>query len=44
VSAIDVLMKHGAEGATLSEIAQKAGHPEIALILERAVGRDEAQS
>jgi len=32
------------EGATLSEIARKAGHPEIALILDRAAGRDEARS
>lgn len=32
------------EGATLSEIAQKAGHREIALILEGAAGRDETRS
>jgi len=32
------------EGATLSEIAQKAGHREIALILDGAAGRDEARS
>jgi ankyrin repeat protein len=32
------------EGETLSEIAQKAGHPEIALILDRAAGSDEARS
>ena len=31
------------EGETLSEIAQKAGHREIALILDGA-GRDEARS
>ena len=30
------------EGETLSEIAQKAGHREIALILDGAAGRDEA--
>jgi ankyrin repeat protein len=32
------------EGETLSEIAQKAGHREIALILNGAGGRDEARS
>ena len=32
------------EGKTLSEIAQKAGHREIALILDGAAGRDEARS
>jgi ankyrin repeat protein len=32
------------EGATLSEIAQKAGHREIALILDGAAGMDEARS
>ena len=32
------------EGATLSEMAQKAGHREIALILDGAAGRDEARS
>jgi ankyrin repeat protein len=32
------------EGETLSEIAQKAGHREIALILDGAAGRDEARS
>jgi ankyrin repeat protein len=32
------------EGETLSEIAQKAGHREIALILYEAAGRDEARS
>jgi ankyrin repeat protein len=32
------------EGATLSEIAQKAGHGEIALILDGAAERDEARS
>jgi ankyrin repeat protein len=32
------------EGETLSEIAQKAGHREIALILDRAAGRDGARS
>jgi ankyrin repeat protein len=32
------------EGDTLSEIAQKAGHREIALILDGAAGRDEARS
>jgi ankyrin repeat protein len=32
------------EGETLSEIAQKAGHREIALILDRAAGSDEART
>jgi hypothetical protein len=32
------------EGMTLSKIAQKAGHQEIALFLNRAAGRDEARS
>jgi ankyrin repeat protein len=32
------------EGETLSEIAQRAGHREIALILDGAAGRDEARS
>ena len=32
------------EGETLSEIAQKAGHREIALILDGAAGRDETRS
>ncbi|HLY59859.1 MAG TPA: ankyrin repeat domain-containing protein [Terriglobia bacterium] len=32
------------EGETLSEIAQKAGHREITLILDEAEGRDEARS
>jgi len=32
------------EGETLSEIAQKAGHREIALILDRAAGGDKARS
>ena len=32
------------EGETLSEIAQRAGHREIALILYEAAGRDEARS
>jgi ankyrin repeat protein len=32
------------EGETLSEIAQKAGHREIALILDGAAGSDEARS
>jgi ankyrin repeat protein len=32
------------EGETLSEIAQKAGHREIALILDGAAGRDKARS
>jgi ankyrin repeat protein len=32
------------EGETLGEIAQKAGHREIALLLDGAAGRDEARS
>jgi len=32
------------DGATLSEIAQKAGHREIALILKEAAGGDQARS
>ncbi|HXW93616.1 MAG TPA: ankyrin repeat domain-containing protein [Terriglobales bacterium] len=32
------------EGETLSEIAEKAGHREIALILDRAAGGDKARS
>jgi ankyrin repeat protein len=32
------------ESETLSEIARKAGHPEIALILDGAAGRDRARS
>jgi hypothetical protein len=32
------------EGETLSEIAQKAGHREIALILDGASGRGEARA
>jgi len=48
---VRLLIKHGAvetlqspEGENLSEIAQKAGHREIALILDGAAGRDEARS
>jgi ankyrin repeat protein len=48
---VRLLMERGAiaalrspAGETLSEIAQKARHREIALILDRAAGGDEAQS
>jgi ankyrin repeat protein len=46
---VQLLIERGAvetlrspEGETLSEIAQKTGHREIALILDEAAGRDEA--
>ena len=48
---VRVLIERGAvetlrspEGDTLSEMAQKAGHREIARILEGAVGEDKARS
>ena len=48
---VRLLIEHGAvetlrspEGETLSEIAQKAGHREIALILDGAAGGDVARS
>jgi len=47
---VRLLIEHGAdatlrssEGETLREIAQKAGHREVAVILEGAAGRDEAE-
>jgi hypothetical protein len=50
-AAVNLLLERGAvqtlrspQGETLSEIAQKAGHREIALILDGAAGRDEARS